>query len=126
MAAKDMIRAAKIVLSTVLICALVAGVVLWKAMRYPDAAAGGPKREAKIVVEKGTTLGEIARRLHDKGVIDHPSWFRFYANEQGLSQKIRAGKYTFSNEMSPRQVLDKLVEGVPVEEVSVTIPEGKN
>ena len=28
--------------------------------------------------------------------------------------------------MSPRELLDRLVEGVPVEEIAVTIPEGKN
>src|SRR4051794_30170006 len=72
------------------------------------------------------TLGEISKRLAGAGLIDHPSWFRFYANERGLAQKIRAGQYTFTSQMSPKMVLDKLVEGVPVEELSVTIPEGKN
>ncbi len=126
MAARDMRRAAKVVLSTAFLVIVALAVIAWKVTRYPNVAAGGPHREARLKVEKGTTLGEIARRLADKGVIDHPSWFRFYANERGLSQKIRAGQYSFANTMSPREVLDKLVEGVPVEEVSVTIPEGKN
>jgi UPF0755 protein len=68
----------------------------------------------------------VTRRLAAQGLIDHPSWFRFYANERGLAQKIRAGQYTLSTAMSPRQLLDRLVEGVPVEEITVTIPEGKN
>src|SRR4051794_23691325 len=72
------------------------------------------------------TLGEISKRLAGAGLIDHPSWFRFYANERGLAQKIRAGQYTLSSKMSPKELLDRLVEGVPVEEVAVTIPEGKN
>jgi UPF0755 protein len=118
-------RAAKIVVSTVLLFLLTIGVIAWQALRYPDTPAGG-KAQAKIVVEKGMGLGEIARRLHDKQLISHPSWFRFYANERGLAQKIRAGQYTFDGSMTPRQLLDKLVEGVPIEEVSVTIPEGKN
>jgi len=95
-------------------------------LSYPDSHPSGPAREAQLTVEKGMTLGEISRRLADRRLIDHPSWFRFYANERGLAQKIRAGQYTLSSSMSPKQLLERLVEGVPVEEVAVTIPEGKN
>jgi UPF0755 protein len=125
MSVAAMKKAALIVLGTALAFLLVVGVIGYQAATYPNRAAGG-KHEAKITVEKGATLGEIARRLADKGIIDHPSWFRFYANERGMAQKIRAGQYPLSSGMTPREVLDKLVEGVPVEEVSVTIPEGKN
>jgi UPF0755 protein len=101
--------------------------VAYTAYRYPNRRArGGPAKQAKIVVERGIPLGEIARRLADRGIIDHPSWFRFYANERGLSQKIRAGQYTFSTDMTPAEVLARLVEGVPIEEIAVTVPEGKN
>lgn len=119
-------QAAKVVGMTVMILATVAGVALWEALRYPDAHPSGPAREAKLTVDKGMTLGEIASRLAARRLIDHPSWFRFYANERGLAQKIRAGQYTLSSKMSPKELLDRLVEGVPVEEVAVTIPEGKN
>jgi len=119
-------RAARIVLSTVGLFVLVVGAIGYKAARYPNTPASGPAHEAKVVIERGTSLQEIARRLGDRGLIDHPSWFRFYANERGLSAKIRAGQYTLSSAMTPRQLLDKLVEGVPLEEVAVTIPEGKN
>ena len=126
MSARDMKRAALIVSSTVSLFALVVGAIAWQAARYPNRPSSHPPHEAKVIVDKGVSLGEIARRLADKGLIDHPSWFRFYANERGVAQKIRAGQYTFSSTMTPRELLDKLVEGVPVEEVAVTIPEGKN
>jgi UPF0755 protein len=119
-------RAAKIVAVTVLVFLAVAGGLTWQALSYPDSHPSGPAREAQLTVEKGMTLGEISRRLADRRLIDHPSWFRFYANERGLAQKIRAGQYTLSSSMSPKQLLERLVEGVPVEEVAVTIPEGKN
>jgi UPF0755 protein len=119
-------RAAGIVLVTTAIVASGLAVVGWQALGYPDRRPKGPTREAKLVIEKGTTLNEIARRLGEAGIIERPSWFRFYASERGLANKIRAGQYQLSSAMTPRQVLDKLVEGVPVEEVAVTIPEGKN
>jgi UPF0755 protein len=119
-------RAAFIVASTVALVALAGGVIAFVVLRYPESHPGGEPRQARIIVDRGMTLGEISRRLADKGIIDHPSWFRFYGNERGVAQKIRAGQYTFSSAMSPRELIDKLVEGVPVEEVAVTIPEGKN
>lgn len=119
-------KAALIVLTTLTILGIAVALFAWQALRYPDRAAKGPTREAKLVIEKGTTLNEIARRLSQAGIIERPSWFRFYASERGLAQKIRAGQYQLSSTMTPRQVLEKLVEGVPVEEVAVTIPEGKN
>jgi UPF0755 protein len=118
-------QAAKVVLTTLLLFLGAAAGVVWWAASYPGRALGGPAT-AKITVEKGNTLGDISRRLSDRGIISHPSWFRLYANERGLAQKIRAGQYTLTASMTPKQILDKLVEGVPVEEVSVTIPEGKN
>ncbi|HEX8952561.1 MAG TPA: endolytic transglycosylase MltG [Polyangia bacterium] len=126
MSVADQMKAAKIVALTVLLLVAVGGGLAWRALTYPDSHASGPAHEAKLTVEKGMTLGEISKRLADRRLIDHPSWFRFYANERGLAQKIRAGQYTLSSQMSPRELLDRLVEGVPVEEVAVTIPEGKN
>jgi UPF0755 protein len=119
-------KAAKVVALTVLLFLAVVSGLAWQAISYPGSHPGGPAREAKITIDKGMTLGEIAKRLRDKGLIDHPRWFRFYANERGLAQKMRAGQYTLSSKMSPKELLDRLVEGVPVEEVAVTIPEGKN
>jgi UPF0755 protein len=119
-------KAAGIVGATVVAFLLIGGAIVWQATRYPSTAVGSPKREAQIIVERGTTLGEIARRLAERGLIVHPSWFRFYANERGLAQKVKAGQYTFDTTMTPAMILDRLIEGVPVEEVAVTIPEGKN
>jgi UPF0755 protein len=118
-------RAAAIVATTVGVFLLVVGILAWEAFRYPDRAVGGDTK-VQLVVERGISLREIARRLHERGIIRRPSWFTFYGNERGLAQKVKAGRYTFVSNMSPRQVLDKLVEGVPLEETPVTLPEGKN
>ena len=126
--------AAAIVATTVLFFLGAVGALAYQAVHYPETprvvvalpASMQQPPEVRIVVEKGTPLNEIARRLFARDLIDHPSWFRFYANERGLSQKIKAGQYTFRSSMSPREILDRLVEGVPIEEAIVTIPEGKN
>jgi UPF0755 protein len=118
-------RAGIIVATTVGLFLLAVGVMAWEAVHYPERPRGGAA-QAQVIVEKGISLREIARRLHERNIIDHPTWFTFYGNERGLAQKVKAGRYTFSASQSPRELLDKLVEGVPLEETAVTLPEGKN
>lgn len=99
----------------------------WQALRYPDRP--GPKAgpsNVKVVIAKGMSLAEIARILGERELVYHPEWFRFYANERGVAQKIRAGAYTLSAQMTPRQILDVLLSGARETEVPVTIPEGKH
>ena len=119
--------AAVIVALTVGSFVLVLGYAVWRAMRYPDRPGplSGPA-EAKIVIVKGMSLAEIAHLLADKDLVYHPEWFRFYANERGVASKVRAGAYSLSARMTPRQILDVLVSGAREPEVPVTIPEGKN
>jgi UPF0755 protein len=122
----DMWRAVKIVVGTMLAAALALGLFVWDMVRYPDHAVGGGLHQVQVSVEKGTSLREIARRLSDQEVIEHPSWFRFYAGQRGAAQKIKTGHYTFTSQMSPREILERLEKGTPVEQVLVTLPEGKN
>ncbi len=94
---------------------------------YPDRKPrAAPPAEIKLLVERGTSLAEIGRRLAEQKALDHPTWFRLWANEQGLATKIRAGQYTLATGLTPRQILATLVAGAAEENVTVTIPEGKN
>ena len=119
--------AALIVALTVGSFIAVMGYAVWRAMRYPD-RPGPPQgpAETKVVIAKGMSLAEIAQLLAQKDLVNHPEWFRFYANERGVASKVRAGAYTLSAKMTPRQILDVLVSGAREPEVPVTIPEGKN
>jgi UPF0755 protein len=59
-------------------------------------------------------------------VINSAAVFRIYTNYKGKAAKIRAGSYTIQPEITPRDLLDVLVHGVPAPTVKVLIPEGKN
>jgi UPF0755 protein len=84
------------------------------------------QRVVKVVIARGMNSGAIARTLAEHDLLDHPSWFRIYVNEQGAARRIRAGQYQLRPSMTPRQLLDTLLAGAPEEEVPVTIPEGRN
>jgi UPF0755 protein len=105
----------------------ISGGLALRAFRYPSRAHHpGDAAPVLLVVQRGMTPTMIARALAEKGVIDHPSWFRIYATERGDSARMRPGRYTFNAGMTPKKILDLLVAGVPEEEVAVLIPEGKN
>lgn len=127
-AGSAMAQAAVVVLLTVGAFVVVLGWLVWQALRYPERPGPHPEGAApvKLVIGKGMTLADISRLLADRQLITHPQWFRFYANERGASAKIRAGAYALTPGMTPRQVLDTLLQGAREQEVPVTIPEGKN
>jgi len=78
---------------------------------------------AGFVVEPGSSLTTVARRLADAGLLEHPgSWSR-QARREGLAHRIQAGEYHVPPGATPRSLLDMLVEG-RVQLHSVTFVEG--
>ena len=120
-------RAAAIVGATVLVALAglaFAAFTAWSYPRRPHRA--GDARPVKLIIGRGMSAGQIAQALAEQQLIARPAWFRFYATERGAAQKIKPGQYTLTAGQSPSQILDALVAGIPDEEVTVTIPEGKN
>ena len=123
----DQWRAALVVGFVFTFAAGLAAGVGYTAWHYPDRPRRpGDTQPVNFTVTRGMTPAIIARALAERGVLDHPQWFGFYATERGDASRVRAGRYHFSAGMTPRQVMDALIAGVADEEVDVTIPEGKN
>lgn len=104
--------------------AVAVGILL--TVRYPDTAHQTPGHLAHVVVAKGMVFPDISETLKQADVIGSTSAFRIYAGWRGLAHRIRAGTYELRTDMTPRQVLAKLVQGSSEPEATVTIPEGKN
>lgn len=113
-----------VVMATLVVAAAVATYVLNQALSYPETPHSAPPEEVAVVVEPGMSFPRIAQVLHARGVIDRPRWFRLYAMHRGVTTKVRSGDYTLRRDMTPRQVLDALLEGVQEASVRVTVPEG--
>jgi UPF0755 protein len=115
-----------IVLGSLALVAVVAGVLLTRALAYPgDPHAGGGK-DVDVEVKSGTSFPAIAAMLAERGVIDKPSWFRLYAMWEGDTTNVKTGKYVMKDNLAPKQVLAILVAGVKEVVTKVTLPEGKN
>lgn len=124
---KKAFRTALIVVAVTLgLGVMVAGWFGYQLWQYPDTRHAGKGVEIKVTIAKGMSFPQIAARLAEKGVIDRPTWFRFYAMRRGATTAVKSGEYTLADNLTPRQVLDLLVAGVKQESVAVTLPEGKN
>lgn len=104
-----------------------AGGILYFGMDYIGISfdADSANDNIEIVVEEGTSAKEIAEMLEEKGVIDSPLFFRFYASQGDYAPKFRDGVYYFSKQDSYEDIVDKLTkQGTQAESIKVTIPEG--
>ena len=113
-----------VVLGSLLILGIVAIYFVNKVQGYPYERKTGSGAEVVVAIESGMNFPKIAQRLHDKGVIDEPRWFRLYAMHRGVTTRVRVGEYKLKDNMTPEEVLDTLLAGVKDVTVDVTVPEG--
>jgi UPF0755 protein len=82
--------------------------------------AGGP--EQSFTVEQGESVGSIANRLAEAGLIGDASAFRDYLAYTGLDMTIQAGKYKLSPAMSIVDLARRMQDATPAEVTFVILP----
>jgi UPF0755 protein len=123
---KAMRRAFVIFLVTGVVLAITVVLLYRYAVRYPDRPLGSSGKPVKVTIPHNTNFTRVVEILQERKLVDGPAAFRIFANYKGLASKVRAGTYTFKPDVTPRELLDILVHGVPAPTVKVVIPEGKN
>ncbi len=81
------------------------------------------KESTRFVISEGMRGTDIANELQKDRLIRHAWAFRLLVRVTSTGPKIKAGTYDFSPNLSPYQILKKMVSG-DVIQVRVTIPEG--
>ena len=81
----------------------------------------GPK--VTVTIPRGATFGQAVDSLVERGVIDHPGWFRLYARVRGLPAGLKSGIYTFRVDDSWGDVVTALKAGRGAE-IRFTVLEG--
>ncbi len=118
-------KALAIVLGSLVLIGVLAGWGIHRVLRYPDEPHEGSGKEVEVEIRIGMSFPAVASLLDSKGVIDRPTWFRLFAMWEGKTTSIKPGKYVFPDNLPPRKVLAKLLEGVKEVTTKVTFPEGK-
>ena len=81
--------------------------------------------EQLLVVQSGQRFKTLSTLLYQKGVILHPVKFRLFARIKGYDKRIKAGEYMLSSSMTPKKILETMVDGKVLLH-RLTIPEGYN
>ncbi|HEY8415546.1 MAG TPA: endolytic transglycosylase MltG [Thermaerobacter sp.] len=112
--------------AAVLLAALAGAVAGWLDHAYETAllpANPGAAEPVPVTIPQGASTAEIARILHEHGLIRHPLAFRIRARQEGLDGRLQAGVYRLNAGMSTPEILDKLARG-DILTARFTIPEG--
>lgn len=113
----------KILAPLLLILLAGAAIGIYDMSRYPDLVDALHGDAHTVTIEPGEGFRTTALKLNDLGLIQSPLRFRLLARFSGVHRKIKAGEYQFYGTMTPRQIINTLVEG-KVLLYRVTIPEG--
>jgi UPF0755 protein len=82
-----------------------------------------PQEPVVFEVAAGSAFANISRELAERGYIDHPDWYRWYARLSKQAGAVHAGEYRIEPGTTPRQLLHMMVSG-DVRLYSFTIVEG--
>jgi UPF0755 protein len=90
---------------------LLAAVAFWAAQRWVDTPLALSKPEVQVTVERGATAREIAGLWAAEGVDVPASWLAQWFEWSGQARRIRAGTYAVVPGVTPRSLLQKMVDG---------------
>ena len=92
---------------------VVVGVFLWGVSQFY--AAGPQKQEATFLVERGSSLGLVAERLENQGLISSRLLFQVAGYAMRKQAAIKPGEFRVASNASMADILEQLTEGRPVE-----------
>ena len=81
-------------------------------------------RAVRVAIPAGSSLGDIASILEDRGVISNAGFFELRARLAGRSGELKPGAFQLREDMSFSAALDALEKGVPPNVLVVSLPEG--
>ena len=96
-------------------------------------------RKVEFVVERGSSVSAIARKLKEEGFVRNKGVFQYASEFIGKGHKLKAGTYELSRSMTITEIIDILsagdggtqvmrftvVEGLTVEEIAASLVEQK-
>lgn len=116
----------KIVLALLVLGLVIGGYLLWRINSYPDRKKEGAGSDLVFVLTPGRGPKELASLLQSAGAIEDADAFAYYLRFSGRLKDLKAGEHVLRDDMTPREVVDRLVKPPQAIQVSVTVPEGKN
>ncbi len=101
-----------VVLGLLLVLVLAAGAAAAAVYAWLDRPLPLASPSVELSVEPGATPKDIAQAWVTAGVRTDARWLYEYFRWSGQARKIRAGSYEVQTGVTPRQLLDKMVQGL--------------
>lgn len=114
-----------IILATLLLSILVGAGLFLDILIWAGKPADVEHSAKTVTVESGQRFHAFSEMLHKKGIINHPTKFRWFGRINGYDKRIKAGEYIFSSTMTPKKIFEIIVTG-KIHLRRLTIPEGYN
>lgn len=95
---------------------------------YPERSGRGDSEPVSVEIPRGASFPEVLELLVSEGVLgeEDSTYFKLFVLHKGAARKITAGAHRFRGDMTPVEILEELQRKQKVEEIRVTIPEGKH
>lgn len=97
------------------------GVLFWVFQQLQPVNAADTTKK-RFVIAKGQSVTKTASSLQEAGLVRNATVFKYYARYKNLDQKMQAGSYQLSADMTVSQLATALTEGT--EDVWITLLEG--
>lgn len=81
------------------------------------------QREITFEIEKGDSLNKIIGKLTEQGLNINPIWLKTYVYRHGVFNKLKAGEYELTANITIPELITIFVEGKS-KKYSITFPEG--
>lgn len=107
-----------------LLLAALAAVIMWvQYQQFRDSALAIPEQELLYTVSPGSSLNQLAYDLSSRNIIEHPRFFILLGRDMDAARRLQAGEYILQQGLTPRTLLQQLVDG-KVTQYELTLIEG--
>jgi UPF0755 protein len=97
-------------------------------LAYPERPGAGSSEIIEVEIPKGASFPHVLELLVAHGVLaeDDAMLFKLYVLHEGAARKTTAGRHRFRGDMTPVEIVEELARKQKTEELTATVPEGKN
>jgi len=90
---------------------------------YANKPLSSSGNEVQLVIEPGMHFRQITQQLVERGLVAETLPWKIFGRLSGASNSIKAGEYTLRANLSPVQLLNKLIKGETIQ-FGLTVIEG--
>ena len=108
------------------IAAVLGLIAVWFLVSLFQPFGGEGEGKVRVTIPAGTSIGDVADLLEERGVVKSAFFFQLRARTTGQREDIKQGTFTLKRDMSYTAALVTITTGPPANVVNVTVPEGRS